>query len=529
MSDLNTLVISLHNLLVMTTFVVFAYTLLNVVDASFPIQQTIQCNETINASINQDESHYYELNTNNIYDLHFDDCLSQIDISVQFLDDSFLNRNIADHYCQGGDDCGPCPAQENFIMPQIPAGTYFIHINPWYDDGNYVFSISCVAASKISCGEIKSGTITSGESKYYQLSLTNNSPSNLTFQFCADNVNIIFRIYNQLDVDIAHGYCSSENACTCAYGLTESEHFAILSNGIYLVQIEASGFNIVDMLFEFIINCVHVNNSSVTSQSITVSPFSTTTYIHYNYLESGLTIKGELKSPSDINYWHFELLSDTLSILFDSCNSSYDTRLYLWNDNRSLIKEGDDQSNCGTREQLFIPSLTKGRYVLGISGSGTDFQHQYGNWAIIIIYICTISIHSEATTYSTHPYIVFNYSMTPNCFIVNVAQSIVVNITISSLNVSSQLKINIIDSTSKTCQLCQVNICKNCNNDHDSFIVDYVPIDAESKECEVHMSTNRTDICIVSTIDSIKYIKSSKPSNNKKKISINYNLVVYQQ
>eukprot|EP01083_Nonionella_stella_P203585 742792_1 len=103
----------------------------------------------------------------------------------------------------------------------------------------------------------------------------------------------------------------------------------------------------------------------------------------------GETVTSMLTSSSDIDYLYFNLSADTTNshskVMFDSCGSSYDTYLYLYDINFNILFQGDDEGDCGTKEQLTIDPLHSGEYILGVSGYGVESFHSYGEWEIHIL------------------------------------------------------------------------------------------------------------------------------------------------
>eukprot|EP01084_Bolivina_argentea_P039378 72775_1 len=102
-------------------------------------------------------------------------------------------------------------------------------------------------------------------------------------------------------------------------------------------------------------------------------------------IKCGENITGTLLSSSDIAYYYLNV-SQTVSILFDSCNSLYDTYLYLYDASFNVLFEGDDDGFCETtnREQLATPALDVGDYILGVSGCCEPTDHYYGEWSVQI-------------------------------------------------------------------------------------------------------------------------------------------------
>eukprot|EP01084_Bolivina_argentea_P296444 510574_1 len=102
-------------------------------------------------------------------------------------------------------------------------------------------------------------------------------------------------------------------------------------------------------------------------------------------IKCGDELAGQLTSASDINYYYFHPSNNLLSILFDSCLSSYDTHLYLYDIDFNVLFEADDEGMCGSQAKLFIDLLSVAEYILGISGYGTMVNHVFGSWSISVV------------------------------------------------------------------------------------------------------------------------------------------------
>ena len=93
-------------------------------------------------------------------------------------------------------------------------------------------------------------------------------------------------------------------------------------------------------------------------------------------LECGQTITGSTTEEGDINHYQFVLsglLSDTYTLNFDSCGSSYDTYLYFYDENLNVITSCDGCGECDTQSQLAVSKVLPGSYIIGIGGSETEF------------------------------------------------------------------------------------------------------------------------------------------------------------
>eukprot|EP01084_Bolivina_argentea_P063705 116259_1 len=101
-------------------------------------------------------------------------------------------------------------------------------------------------------------------------------------------------------------------------------------------------------------------------------------------IQCGQVKTGQLHSHSDIGYYYFNLSTNVSSVFFDSCGSDYDTSLYLFDITYNQLHMADDEGNCGYAAQLLVFNLKSNEYILGISGSGSDLGHAYGNWKVSV-------------------------------------------------------------------------------------------------------------------------------------------------
>eukprot|EP01083_Nonionella_stella_P233747 823256_1 len=115
-----------------------------------PIRQHVSCWNAITDTISVTETHYYQLSVNESYDINFDSCISEIDVIVVVEDVD--GNDISGSYCDQGNACGSCNNHhnyiaENFTMPAIPLGTYFIKIASLLaESGPYHFQIKCIGS-----------------------------------------------------------------------------------------------------------------------------------------------------------------------------------------------------------------------------------------------------------------------------------------------------------------------------------------------------------------------------------------------
>ena len=69
-------------------------------------------------------------------------------------------------------------------------------------------------------------------------------------------------------------------------------------------------------------------------------------------------------------------LSSSMYVTFSTCNSTYDTYLYLYDNDGYLLQYNDDSSECGLDAILKTGWLNSGDYIVGVSG----FRHAYGTF-----------------------------------------------------------------------------------------------------------------------------------------------------
>eukprot|EP01084_Bolivina_argentea_P187706 323275_1 len=113
-----------------------------------------------------------------------------------------------------------------------------------------------------------------------------------------------------------------------------------------------------------------------------------------SHIKCGQIITGELTFKSENSRYYFNL-SRPASVLFDSCGSSFDTYLRLYDMQDNILFQGDDDGYCteSSREQLPAPALDAGEYILGISG-----WNSWGWWTITTL--CYYDDETDDAQYS---------------------------------------------------------------------------------------------------------------------------------
>eukprot|EP01084_Bolivina_argentea_P160646 279714_1 len=100
--------------------------------------------------------------------------------------------------------------------------------------------------------------------------------------------------------------------------------------------------------------------------------------IKTNEIFCGDTVYGELLPGSMANHiYHFNLLSNAY-VIFDACQSSFDTYILLLDSNYYIIYENDNSQKCAThfQSQLFIPDLPPDQYIFIIGAFGDSPESQ---------------------------------------------------------------------------------------------------------------------------------------------------------
>eukprot|EP01083_Nonionella_stella_P295109 1002996_1 len=203
-------------------------------------QSDISCGETvfntINNTINPDETHIFRLTTNNTYNVKFHSCHSNTDIIVVFTDP--LVKYVSNESCPALHECGFCDNMnnyaENFTMNALEAGDYFIWIQAPFDEGgdyefevncdesstlnflcpqckgrlhcgDYEFEVNCDESStlnflcpqckgRLHCGDDKHAISRTQKGDYYYFNLSNDST--VSFSSCRSSFDTVFTLYD---------------------------------------------------------------------------------------------------------------------------------------------------------------------------------------------------------------------------------------------------------------------------------------------------------------------------------------------
>ena len=123
-------------------------------------------------------------------------------------------------------------------------------------------------------------------------------------------------------------------------------------------------------------------SSSLLYRIISIVLLSLSSYT--NGLLCGDTATGSTISNSTISYYKITINEKTnngLYVTIDSCQSKYDTWLYLYDNFGSELESCDDCGDCGFRTVLKPNILYNGNYTLGIGG----FSNSYGKYSVKIL------------------------------------------------------------------------------------------------------------------------------------------------
>eukprot|EP01083_Nonionella_stella_P029219 80506_1 len=361
------------------------------------IESNVSCGDIILNSIDQmqQNQHYYELIIDDIYDVRFDDCFSNTDLRLFIANYSGLY--ISDLHCPDGDFCGSCAKAgnlifgENFTIPLMQSGRYYIEIEPFDTGGSYQVQITCTNATN--------EPITSQPNNAID---TTQSTDDYHIATCGDTLACEGDTYIYLN--ISHKQYVFFDLCNNQY--TDCTDISMTEHSIQKYDRNCRCF-------------VEFNNTSNTMYILHVDPY----YKDEKYslcISCGIkechncvdvvtcnaTYNGDLSEATNIIYYYFNYSGHNERVMFDSCGSKYDTTLYLYDMDMNVLFEADDDGSCGNRAQMMIHSLSSRAYILGISMYKPDRDRGSADWHIYI-YIrvrCGDTVTMNSTV-SNAPYI----------------------------------------------------------------------------------------------------------------------------
>eukprot|EP01084_Bolivina_argentea_P268352 455763_1 len=195
------------------------------------------------------------------------------------------------------------------------------------------------------------------------------------------------------------------------YSYASTRNMLKIDNFVYYYHSWMSASTHQDQMYQLYMSNPRNHSANGTVSNVCIkSPIPIKTLdIFEGTIKCGDTLRGELNSASDIDYYYFNL-SNTSAVLFDSCGSIYDTKLSLYNANFIKLIEADDDGDCGYQAQLVQLQLFAGEYVIEISGYGDDTYHQYGEWLLNIV--CVDAVNTTNSGNTAYHYILSETSFT---------------------------------------------------------------------------------------------------------------------
>eukprot|EP01084_Bolivina_argentea_P002505 4628_1 len=100
-------------------------------------------------------------------------------------------------------------------------------------------------------------------------------------------------------------------------------------------------------------------------------------------INCGDVVDGETTKSDNTHYYLLNVYNDSIYLFADSCESNYDSDIYLYDENMDLLIFNDfsEWDDCGKyQSHLFYGPLSTGMYIVAITG----FEHSYGNYSMEI-------------------------------------------------------------------------------------------------------------------------------------------------
>eukprot|EP01084_Bolivina_argentea_P073971 134202_1 len=402
------------------------------------IKYNVSCGDVITETIKDEPAaHYYQFSINTAYYVNFEDCDSSTDMKLQIADN--MGYDISYEYCNDmGDDCGVCKNDaeypENFTMPMVP-DIYFIGIGPYDIGGTYQL--------KVNCFPISVSDTASNNCDHYNKANYSIIPSQKVVDVIIDT-NKTFEI--RFDIKL-NNYCNASlcnilsildknnyEALSLFIDVSPNELIISISNDSYIYVINNantilptdSKYHHIHLLYGQDLNAIENNVSMIKIDNSTfyyrpviyplLLPQIYGLYFSNSYdeavnasvtniclngvviiegeLRCGDILEGSLRSPTDIIFYYFNSLK-TGYVSFDSCYSSFDTWLFLFNLSGHIIHQANDDGFCFPKAQLNVDPLTQGEYVLGISG-----DDDYGKWELEVFCDTDVTLCNNVNDYN---------------------------------------------------------------------------------------------------------------------------------
>eukprot|EP01083_Nonionella_stella_P075842 206362_1 len=342
-------------------------------------KSTLSCGAVVQDWIYKNETHHFQFITNGSYDVTINTCFSDIDIELGVRDHS--NNMISEKYCPSGDLCGNCTNYdnyaENFTIPQMH-GTYSIALQPWDATVNGAYQL------QINCSNISSPIPMTTASPNNTLTYTTRSPFHCSGScldacpFCDGQIYCASELLGTLDTSHAYYYFNASTVHSVLFDTCDGETWSNLTLYDTDLRVVASGtpasclafaqqLAIVTYKSEYILGIGGVPGFYVVSTAC--QDTSAEDIFHEQQAECGHTLHNEW-NVSFNHYYHFNLPANG-SVYIDSCQSSSDIFLYLYDWNLTLLYESQDYGNCW---YIWIPHLVHGMYYLRVHGFSAHYS-----------------------------------------------------------------------------------------------------------------------------------------------------------
>eukprot|EP01084_Bolivina_argentea_P167469 290639_1 len=364
-----------------TTILILA--LLQNAFSQFILINNASCDEILSYPFIGNETHYYRFIINQSYNVNFKNCDSNSDIILTIYDTKW--NDISDLYCKWGDNCGTCPnsayLSENFMIPNITAGVYYIELIPRIP-GSYELEINCFTTNSDENSGSKNNTSYTNSS-----SLTPNStliyttfPTVvfLTETKCGDRLN--GELFSSHDIDYIQFNLSSDADLVLldATGSLYYTHLYVYDEHFNLVeQSDATKLAIVSLqAAEYVIAMSGYNDGFIRDygqwELHIICRHGNKLVGIQNEIGCDEQINSSFMFASDNAYVYVNLSDNIFSITLDSCDSSYDTRLLLFDLDYNYISNTD-------RDKCLLYSTNSGEFLVVISGTlGSNYQQDWG-------------------------------------------------------------------------------------------------------------------------------------------------------
>ena len=88
---------------------------------------------------------------------------------------------------------------------------------------------------------------------------------------------------------------------------------------------------------------------------------------------------GTIIADNTTHLFSFHADNQTKRIIINACDSTYNTKLYLYNQSHDQIAYNDDSILCDEDQSIIhYPGLTEGNYSIAITG----MNNSYGNYSL---------------------------------------------------------------------------------------------------------------------------------------------------